>query len=284
MCRTAKVIVAFSAALWVCVFLPAQMSDGQTTVPSGISGGHIVSQVAPKYPSEAQAAHVSGAVVLRALISKTGAVTQPIVISGPPQLQQAAMDAVKQWKHKPYLNGNATEVQTVVTVNFAPACVQAPALAAGSVISQDRNPTPSIGPVPETSLLQNKMSSAKNLKLPTRDADETNCKKPRSSYQKVSCVSLAQRLGREPGSDSTLVEKAWLKACGAQPHQDALSLPPQTCSHSGAYYLQSAQYGLALAAENFSQCFNSRYEAVACVMITADVYKQNKMFEEKKRL
>ena len=56
---------------------------------------------------------------MKAIINKAGDVESLELISGHPMLVQAAMDAVKQWKYKPYLlNGKAVEVETQVTVNF----------------------------------------------------------------------------------------------------------------------------------------------------------------------
>ena len=62
---------------------------------------------------------MGGTVVLHAIISKTGSIEQLNVVSGPPMLVGAATDAVKQWRYKPYLlNGEPTEVDTTVIVNF----------------------------------------------------------------------------------------------------------------------------------------------------------------------
>ncbi len=56
---------------------------------------------------------------MHAIISKKGDVVNLSVISGPAELQQAALDAVKQWKYKPYLlNGEPTDIDTIITVNF----------------------------------------------------------------------------------------------------------------------------------------------------------------------
>ncbi|HEY0564649.1 MAG TPA: energy transducer TonB, partial [Terriglobales bacterium] len=67
----------------------------------------------------AKAARIQGAVVLAATISKSGSIEGLHVVSGHPMLVQAAMDAVKQWRYKPYmLNGEPTEVETTITVNF----------------------------------------------------------------------------------------------------------------------------------------------------------------------
>jgi protein TonB len=67
----------------------------------------------------AQASRTSGTVILQATISRTGTIENLRVVSGPALLQQAAREAVKQWRYKPYmLNGQAVEVETTVNVQF----------------------------------------------------------------------------------------------------------------------------------------------------------------------
>jgi periplasmic protein TonB len=81
--------------------------------------GNLVRRVQPVYPPLARTAHVQGAVVLAAIISKDGMIEDLRLLSGHPMLVQAAIDAVKQWRYKPYiLNGDAIEVETQITVNF----------------------------------------------------------------------------------------------------------------------------------------------------------------------
>ena len=76
-------------------------------------------KVTPNYPPLAKTARIQGTVVLHALISKQGNIENLSVISGHPMLVQTALDAVKQWKYRPYiLNGEPVEVETTVTVNF----------------------------------------------------------------------------------------------------------------------------------------------------------------------
>jgi protein TonB len=88
-------------------------------VSSGVVQGLAISQPQPVYPAIAKAAHVQGAVVLHAIISKQGTIKNLEPISGPAMLIPAARDAVSQWRYKPYmLNGEPTEVETTVTVNF----------------------------------------------------------------------------------------------------------------------------------------------------------------------
>jgi protein TonB len=93
--------------------------------PARISGGVIAGTrtvfVQPQYPPIAKIAHASGTVVLRAIISKTGTIQQLSVASSTNHMfDESAIDAVKQWRYKPYiLNNEPTEVDTTITVNFA---------------------------------------------------------------------------------------------------------------------------------------------------------------------
>jgi protein TonB len=77
--------------------------------------------VQPQYPPIAKVAHMSGTVVLHAIISKSGTIQQLSVQSSTnPMFNNYALDAVKQWRYKPYiLNSDPTEVETTITVNFA---------------------------------------------------------------------------------------------------------------------------------------------------------------------
>jgi protein TonB len=88
-------------------------------ISSGVMAGMIVLKTTPVYPPIAKAARQSGTVVLQATISKTGSIENLHVISGPAMLQQAAQDAVRQWRYRPYLlNGEPVEVETTVNVIF----------------------------------------------------------------------------------------------------------------------------------------------------------------------
>jgi periplasmic protein TonB len=88
-------------------------------VSSGVSEGMLIHQVRPQYPAPARLARVEGRVALQAAIGKDGAVQNLQVISGHPLLVGAAIEAVKQWRYKPYyLNGEAVEVETQIVVNF----------------------------------------------------------------------------------------------------------------------------------------------------------------------
>jgi protein TonB len=92
---------------------------GPARVSSGVVAGMKTGGVNPTYPPIARAAHVSGAVVLHAIISKSGAIQDLQVLSGPEMLRNAATEAVRTWRYRPYiLNGDPTEVETTITVNF----------------------------------------------------------------------------------------------------------------------------------------------------------------------
>ncbi|HKF50281.1 MAG TPA: TonB family protein [Terracidiphilus sp.] len=91
-----------------------------TTVSAGVAVGLLIQKTAPVYPSIARDAHVSGTVQIEATISKAGSVKDIRVVSGPPMLRQAAVDAVQTWRYKPYkLNNEPTEVQTTINVVFS---------------------------------------------------------------------------------------------------------------------------------------------------------------------
>jgi protein TonB len=88
-------------------------------VSQGVTAGLVIKKVNPTYPPLARTARVQGSVVLAAVIGKDGSIQNLHVLSGHPLLTQAALDAVKQWRYKPYiLNGEPVEVDTQVTVNF----------------------------------------------------------------------------------------------------------------------------------------------------------------------
>ena len=91
----------------------------KVTISAGVSQGMLLQKTVPIYPPIAKAARVQGTVVLQATISKTGTIENLKVVSGPAMLQESAMDAVRQWRYKPYLlNNEPVEVDTTVNVIF----------------------------------------------------------------------------------------------------------------------------------------------------------------------
>jgi protein TonB len=88
-------------------------------ISQGVSQGLLIKKVQPTYPRNALTMHVEGTVLLIATIAPSGSISAVKVLSGEPLLTKAAVDAVKQWKYKPYmLNGEPVEIQTQVTVDF----------------------------------------------------------------------------------------------------------------------------------------------------------------------
>jgi len=88
-------------------------------ISAGVAVGMLIQKTIPVYPPIAKAARVSGTVVLQATISKNGTIENLRVMSGPAMLQQAAQDAVRQWRYRPYLlNNEPVEVETTVNVVF----------------------------------------------------------------------------------------------------------------------------------------------------------------------
>jgi protein TonB len=91
----------------------------KVNISAGVAVGMLLQKTQPVYPPIAKAARVSGTVVLQATISKTGAIENLRVVSGPAMLQQAALDAVRSWRYRPYLlNNEPVEVETTVNVIF----------------------------------------------------------------------------------------------------------------------------------------------------------------------
>jgi protein TonB len=87
--------------------------------PSVMMEGNLIHRVEPSYPPLARQARIQGTVVLFAVISRAGTIENLKLISGHPMLAPAALDAVRQWRYRPYvLNGEPVEVDTQVTVNF----------------------------------------------------------------------------------------------------------------------------------------------------------------------
>jgi len=97
----------------------AQVVPQRVRVADTIISQQIVTKVAPVYPALARQAHIQGTVILKVMINKSGDVESMQLFSGHPILAPAAIEAVKQWKYKPFLlNGEPVDVETNVTVNF----------------------------------------------------------------------------------------------------------------------------------------------------------------------
>ena len=92
---------------------------GTRDVSSGVMSANLISAPAPEYPKLANAIHLQGEVILQAVIDKNGQVTATSVLRGHHLLRQAAVNAVRQWRYRPFLaNGRPVDVATVITVEF----------------------------------------------------------------------------------------------------------------------------------------------------------------------
>jgi TonB family protein len=99
---------------------PSSDSSVPLRVSSDTANSYLLRRIEPEYPEQAKLEHIEGPVVLGILVGSDGLVKSLNVVSGDLQLVNAASDAVRQWRFKPYrLNGKTVEFETRVTVNFA---------------------------------------------------------------------------------------------------------------------------------------------------------------------
>ncbi len=95
-------------------------TSGPVTVRPEVMQGQIVNKVTPSYPEEAKKERIQGKVLLDAIIGKSGEVEELKAVSGPKELQQSALDAVRKWTYKPFLlNGEPVDVKTTVSVIYS---------------------------------------------------------------------------------------------------------------------------------------------------------------------
>jgi len=98
---------------------PPKANPGRIRVGGNVQMASLVRKVDPTYPAIAKSAHISGTVVLHAIIAKDGTIEHLEFVTGPGLLMRSAMDAVSQWRYKPtLLNGEPVEVDTTISVVF----------------------------------------------------------------------------------------------------------------------------------------------------------------------
>jgi TonB family protein len=98
----------------------ASKAPKQITVSSKVMSGNLLTKAVPVYPPAAKKAKIQGTVVLSVVIGDDGNVKNIQVVSGPNELQQASIDAVRQWTYKPYLlNGDPVEVKTTINIIYS---------------------------------------------------------------------------------------------------------------------------------------------------------------------
>ncbi len=101
------------------VAMPKVAAPQTLKVSQGVTEGLLIRKVPPSYPRQAIQMHVQGAVLLQAMIDKQGRISSVKILKGDPILARAAVDAVSQWRYKPYfLDGQPVDIQTQITVNF----------------------------------------------------------------------------------------------------------------------------------------------------------------------
>jgi len=95
------------------------VKPGTKRVISQLTEAQLLNRVEPVYPHIAALSGIQGQVRLHAIIARDGSIQSLNVTSGHPMLASAALEAVRQWRYRPYiLNGEAVEVETFITVNF----------------------------------------------------------------------------------------------------------------------------------------------------------------------
>lgn len=118
-----KQFLALAGFLSLLVCAQAQSdpaaNSGKLRVSSGIAEGLKTHNVNPKYPREARKKGIQGDVILQATLDTKGNLTNVKVAQGDPILAKAAVEAVQQWRYRPYvLNGEPVEVETTIKIQF----------------------------------------------------------------------------------------------------------------------------------------------------------------------
>jgi len=124
-CFILEVLFAAIVCLTAITPLGAQQGDagagGRLFVPGSVMARYCTTMVSPNYPPGARGESGSAVVTLRATIRKSGTVSPISIVSGPHELESAAMDAVRLWRYKPYLkDGQPVDVTTEIQVEFHP--------------------------------------------------------------------------------------------------------------------------------------------------------------------
>lgn len=112
-------IIANGTGNGPAVTIRPEQPSGPVHVSQGVTAGMLLSPIQPIYPAIAKAAGVQGTVIVEAIISRAGTIESLKVISGHEMLRGAAVQAIRAAKYRPYkLNGQPTDVETTITVNF----------------------------------------------------------------------------------------------------------------------------------------------------------------------
>jgi len=107
------------AATAALVSAPAAMPAAELAISQGVTEAVLIHDVTPVYPAQAHIMHLGGTVVLQETIAEDGSTRDLRIISGPPLLAKAAIEAVSQWRYRPsQLNGKPVAVQKQVSIVF----------------------------------------------------------------------------------------------------------------------------------------------------------------------
>jgi TonB family protein len=89
-------------------------------IPPDVVAGRILTHPMPVYPKDAKKKHITGQVVLHAIIGPDGKIQQLVALTGPEELRASALDAVQRWTYLPYeVTGRPVAVDTTITVSYA---------------------------------------------------------------------------------------------------------------------------------------------------------------------
>jgi TonB family protein len=88
-------------------------------IPANVIAGRILTHPMPVCPKDAKKKHITGQVVLQAIIGTDGKIQQLVALTGPEELRDSALDAVQRWTYLPYeVSGRPVEVDTTITVSY----------------------------------------------------------------------------------------------------------------------------------------------------------------------
>jgi TonB family protein len=111
--------IFLAAVLTLCASAVKAQTDTPRSVSTAEAISHVIQRTNPKTPAIAAVAKVGGTVKVHIVVSTSGDVSSAAAVSGAPLLLQAATDAVKQWKFRPFLNGETpVPVATDIDVDF----------------------------------------------------------------------------------------------------------------------------------------------------------------------
>jgi|SRR5580704_839777 TonB family protein len=110
---------AFRLVNWRTLYGLPYVKPTRIRIGGNVAAAKLVTKVDPIYPAATGKKWVSGTVVLHVVLDQEGRVVQVDVVSGPPELVHASVNAVRQWKYQPtLLNGDPVEVDTSIAVQF----------------------------------------------------------------------------------------------------------------------------------------------------------------------